>query len=385
MNVRPSRIDIDLAAVRHNVGAMIDAVGPSAMCAVVKADGYGHGAVAVARAAIDAGATWLAVALVEEGTELRAAGLDVPILMLSEPGPQAMAAMIQHRITPTLYTPEGVASAAELNARMGSGPLDVQLKVNTGMNRVGAMPLEAFELAQRIVMNPALRLGGVWTHLASAEVERDPSTPRQLDRFDEFLAMLRERGIDPGIVHAANSAAALRHPRARFDLVRCGLTVMGLAPSPQCAEAVDLHPVMRVSSEIGYVRRVATGEAISYGGRRVLDSPRWIATVPLGYADGVRRSLGSSGGEVLVRGARFAIAGTVTMDQFMVDLGDATDRAGEAPAQVGDEVVLLGSQSGPLGSDRISAEEWADRLDTISYEVVCGFGPRLPRVVSASA
>lgn len=376
--MRPSRIDVDLAPVAHNVAALTALVAPAEVCVVVKGDGYGHGAVAVGRVALGAGATWLAVALLEEGAVLRAAGIDAPILMLSEPGLDSFDMAVAEAVTPTVYTLAGIEAASAASSRAGRGPFDVHLKVDSGMHRVGADARDAVALAERITADPALRLGGVWTHLATAEVVDEPSNTGQLDRFDEVLSALRAAGIDPGLVHAANSAGTLCHPRSRFDLVRCGLTVYGIAPSPECAGVVDLRPAMRVSSEVAFVRRVEAGEAISYGGRLVLDAPRWIATVPIGYADGVRRALGSTGGEVLVGGRRVPIAGTITMDQLMIDLGDASDVDAGPPAAVGDEVVLLGAQC----DERIAADEWATRLGTISYEVVCGFGPRLPRVYS---
>lgn len=351
---------------------------PAAVCVVVKADGYGHGAVAVARAVLEAGATWLAVALVEEGEALRQAGVGGPVLLLSEPPAEAMGAVVAARLTPTLYSGAGVAAAARAVAR-SHAPVGVHLKVDTGMHRVGADPEDVVGLARAVVAERGLRLDGLWTHLAVAdEPAQDAFTAVQLKRFEEARDSLAAAGISPGLLHAANSAGALAHPSARYDLVRCGISVYGYAPGAALAGAVDLRPVLSLKSRVSLVRTLPAGERLSYGRRYVVGEPgAVIATVPLGYADGVPRRLSAVGGEVLVGGRRRPLAGTVTMDQLMIDCGPGP----AAGVAVGDEVVLLGRQ----GDEVITADEWAGRLDTISYEVLCGIGSRVPRVVVPAA
>ena len=364
--------EVDLDAVRHNVALLVQRCAPAAVCAVVKADGYGHGAVVVARAALEAGATWLAVALVEEGAALREAGIAAPVLLLSEPPADAMGAVLAARLTPTLYTAGGVAAAAGAVAR-GRPPVGVHLKVDTGMHRVGADPDQVVGLARAVVGARGLRLDGLWTHLAVAdEPAQDDFTAEQVARFEEVRDALAAEGISPGLLHAANSAAALAHPAARYDLVRCGIAVYGHVPGPALEGTADLRPALSLKAGVSLVRRLGAGERLSYGRRYAVAEPgSVVATVPLGYADGVPRRLAAVGGEVLVGGRRCPIAGTVTMDQIMVDCGP------DAAVAPGDEVVLLGCQ----GGEEIPAGEWARRLDTIVYEVVCGVGPRVPRVV----
>lgn len=371
---RPVAAVVDLDAVAANVAALAEVASPAALCAVVKADGYGHGAVPVARTALAAGATWLAVALPEEGASLRAAGIDAPTLLLSEPAPDAFDDVVAARLRATLCTQRGVEEAAKAVARAGGPPLPVHVKVDTGMHRVGAPPERVPELVTAVAHRPELELEGVWTHCAVADEPGHPFTAAQLDRFDAVLARLRAAGVHPPLVHAANSAAAMDHPRARHDLVRCGIAVYGLDPSPALAGRVPLRPAMSLVSEVSAVRVVAAGEAVSYGLRRPVVVDSVVATVPLGYADGVPRRLSSVGGEVLVGGRRRPLAGTVTMDQLMVDCGPADDPAAQA-VRPGTEVVLLGRS----GADRIGADDWAARLDTIGYEVVCGISARVPR------
>jgi len=371
---RPAWAEVDLGAIGHNVGVLRAAAAPAAVCAVVKADGYGHGAVPVARTALAAGARWLAVALPGEGAALRAAGIDAPVLLLSEPGPDEWDAVVAARLRPTLYTQRGVEETAKAVARSGSRALAVHVKVDTGMHRVGAAPESIPELVAAVEERAELSLEGLWTHCAVADEPGHPFTATQLARFAEVLAAVEAAGLRPPVVHAANSAAALDHPDARFDLVRCGITVYGLDPSAEVAGRLPLRPAMSLVAEVSAVRRVAAGEGVSYGLRRPVPVDSVVATVPLGYADGVPRRLSSVGGEVLIGGRRRPLAGTVTMDQLMIDCGPVGDPAADA-VRPGDEVVLLGRQ----GDGRIGAEEWAERLDTISYEIVCGISSRVPR------
>ena len=362
---RHASVHVDLDAVRSNVDALVRFARPAQVCAVVKADGYGHGALPVARAALQAGATWLAVALVEEGLELRSAGVDAPILVLSEPPTDAMSDAFAAGLTPTVYTDDGIDAAASAAA---GAAWSVQLKIDTGMHRVGAQPSDAVALAQRI-SRAGLTLGGTFTHLALADQPTRPETELQLRRYQEVLDDLRAAGIDPGLRHAANSAGLLAHPDAHFDLVRVGIAVYGVPPEPSLPVPVPLRPAMSVRAEVTLVKRVPAGEGVSYGWHHVFDHDAVVATVPLGYADGVPRRLGEVDAQVLIGGSRRPVRGVVTMDQFVVEVTDGP------PVSAGDEVVLIG----PQGDQEITADEWADRLGTISYEVVCGFGPRLPR------
>jgi alanine racemase len=384
---RPAWAEVDLSAIRHNVALLSALAAPATVSAVVKADGYGHGSVDVARAALDGGATWLAVALVEEGVVLREAGIEAPILLLSEPPADAVAEAVAQNLVPTLYTERGIRSmAAAASARLLSarGPLDVHLKIDTGMHRVGAEPAEAVFLADLIGAQESLTLQGVWTHLAVADGTTTGDvafTQAQLARFDSSLAELGTAGHRPELVHAANSAGTIAHPGARRDLVRCGLAVYGELPNPDhqavLADATEggrLQPALSLKTRVTYIRELDEGERPSYGRRRPLPERSVVATAPIGYADGVPRRLFESGGQVLVGGARRELAGMITMDQIVIDCGppDSTTPA------VGDEVVLIGRQ----GDATVTATEWADLLGTISYEVMCGIGPRVPRVTT---
>lgn len=376
---RPALIQVDLDAVTANAATILERADGALLCAVVKAGGYGHGSVDVARAALEGGAEWLAVALVEEGRALRDAGIDVPILVLSEPPPEVMSEAFEARLTPTIYTVQGVDAADEaagaagaVGGAGGSGglPWPVHLKVDTGMHRVGAHPVDAVDIARRIVASPALSIGGTFTHLAVADEPTRPETESQLELFARTVDALVEAGIDPGIRHAANSAGALAHPSARLDMVRVGIALYGIAPAPGLVAEGSLLPAMSLHAEVTMVKDLAAGDGVSYGLRHVFDRPSTVAVIPLGYADGIPRRLGAAGGEVLIGGVRRPVRGVVTMDQTIVEVTDGPT------VRAGDPVVLLGTQ----GSESITAQEWADRLDTIPYEVICGFSVRLPRV-----
>ena len=370
--MRAARAEVDLDAIAANVEALRRLAAPAQLCAVVKADGYGHGAIAVAQQALEAGADWLAVALIEEGAVLRKSGITAPTLLLSEPRRSDYGAAVHWDLRLSVYTRAGIEAAADA-AASEERTAHLHLKVNTGMNRVGSAPADVVGLAQAIVSQPGIELEGVWTHLAVADEPGNPFTAEQLDRYEAALAALHHHGIAVPMRHAANSAGALDHERARFDLVRCGIAMYGVPPSPElapAAAAAGLTPALSVRAEVSFVKRVAAGERISYGLRHTFPADTVVATVPIGYADGVPRRLSGTGGEVLIGGRRRPVVGVVTMDQLMVDCGP------DAVVEAGDEVVLLGRQ----GRDEITAGEWAERLGTIAYEVVCGIGPRVPRV-----
>ncbi len=378
--LRPVWAELDLDAVRHNTLLLCRAVAPSSLCAVVKADAYGHGATAVARAALDGGASWLAVAMAEEGTQLREAGIGAPVLILSEPRPDAMREAVASDLRITAYTLAGARAAAEAAEARGSRqPLPVHVKVDTGMHRVGARPEDVLEVATAVSLYPSLRLEGFWTHLAVAEDPDDMFSSEQLSRFEAARRRLADAGLSPSMVHAANSAAAIAHPSSRYDMVRCGIAVYGYAPSQAVASRLEssgvglLRPALSLRARVAHVQELRKGERVSYGRRYELSEDSVIATVPIGYADGLPRRLFEQGGEVLVGGRRCPLAGTVTMDQVMVDCGP------RARVGVGDEVVLIGRQ----GREEIDADDWARRLGTISYEVLCGIGPRVPRLATS--
>ena len=372
--LRPAWAEIDLDAIRANTAVLVGIAAPAAVCAVVKAGGYGHGAVPVARAALEGGATHLAVALVEEGRELRQAGVAAPILVLSQPPPAAMAEVVAAGLIPSLYTDEGVDALAAAVRAVGrqAGRTPAHVKVDTGMHRVGADPAAAVALARRVAAHPGLELDGLFTHLAVADEAADPYTDVQLDRFDLVVAELAAAGIRPPWLHAANSAGTLFHPRARYDLVRCGIALYGLAPAAETRHGPDvarLRPALALKARVSHVKQVDAGERLSYGLRYRLAERSVVATVPLGYADGVSRSLAAGGGTVLIGGRRRPLGGTVTMDQILVDCGP------DAEVAVGDEAVLIGRQ----GDEVLDAWDWALCTGTIAYEVVCGVGVRVPR------
>ena len=364
--MRPSWIEIDLDAIEHNASVIAAHIAPAELCAVVKADAYGHGDIPVARAALKGGAGLLAVALVEEGVRLREADIDVPILVLSEPTPPEVASVIAHGLVPTAYTAAFVDQIAEAAEEATTVPYPVHLKLDSGMHRVGTPPVDAFEIARKIDDDDRLTLQGVFTHFAVADEDAD-YTRRQNTALVLFAQALEAEGIEPTLLHAANTAAAFDYSETHHDMCRVGLGIYGLRPTPESGRELDLIPAMKVVSHVRYVRDLPRGSRPSYGRIRELEGSHTVATVPIGYADGVNRSL-SNAGSVLINGNRYAFAGQITMDMVIVDLGNDD-------AQVDDEVVLIGSQ----GDDRIAVEEWADTLGTISYEVVCHFGPRLPR------
>ncbi|MCP3998283.1 MAG: alanine racemase [bacterium] len=363
--MRPSHVEVDLDAIRHNASVIADAVAPAMLCAVVKADGYGHGDVPSAEMALEGGAQWLAVALVEEGIRLRDAGIDVPVLLLSEPTKEEAPLAVKWNLVPTVYRRTFIELlAAEVN---NDTVLPVHLKVDTGMHRVGVSPDTAMDLAVMVHEHPRLELQGVWTHFSVADEDAE-FTREQIRRFESFIADLAERGIEPPMVHAGNTAGGLMFEPARYSMVRAGLGLYGLRPAPEVAPQLALQPAMRVISAVSFVRDLPAGARPSYGRRRAMPAAGRVATVPIGYADGVYRRLSSVGGEVLIRGKRYPYAGTVTMDQIIIDVGDDE-------VEAGDEVVVMGRQ----GPGSVTAEDWAEWMDTITYEVVCNFGPRLPR------
>jgi len=348
----PSRTwaEVDLGAVRHNVRLLRRRAGVSLM-AVVKADAYGHGAVPVSRAALEAGADSLAVVTAEEGAELRGAGIGAPILVFTDLPPDGLLAARWHRLAVTAHS---VESAKRIAAVQG---LTAHLKVNTGMNRWGVEPSEVGE-ARKILGD---RLAGVYTHFSSADSDAS-ETRRQIERFDAVLADQPFGGLP---VHAANSAALLWHPKSRYDLVRPGISLYGLHPKGDGGDPAEegLRPAMTLKSYVADTRRLSPGEGVSYGLTFRAGEPVFAATVPVGYAEGYRRAL-SGRAEALIRGARRPLLGRVTMDACVFGVDDGVE--------VGDEVVLFGEQ----GEGRVSAEELGRLAGTINYEITTGINPR---------
>ena len=371
--LRPTWVDVDLDAIAHNVRALsfgandvgANDVGAGELMAVVKADAYGHGGVAVARAALDAGASWLGVALVEEGLELRAAGIEAPVLVLSECPPGAEVVAVSAGLTLTLCSDAGVDRLASVASTV-QVPIRVHVKVDTGMHRVGVWPPGAAVGFIDRAAAVGLELEGLWTHLACADSD-EVTTKRQLDMFAQVVEQVRGAGHAPRLLHAANTAGAIGFPLARLDMVRAGIGIYGVEPAPGIDAGLGLQPALTWRSTVAFVKRLTAGTRVSYGHHYELERDSWVATVPVGYADGYPRML-SSRADVLVGGRRCRVAGSVTMDQLIVDCGELE------PAE-GDEVVLLGAQ----GAETVTAWELAGHAGTIAYEVLARIGTRVPR------
>ena len=372
----PSCAVVDLQAVRDNVATLALRARSATVMAVVKADAYGHGMLPVARAAVEAGAGWLGVTQISEALALRAAGTTVPVLAwLTVPGDsygRAVAAGIDLGISRREILDE-VAEAATATGT----PARVHLKVDTGLNRNGAVVPDWPELVDHALKLQAegyLRVVGIFSHLAMSDVPGHPLTDRQLRVFTQAVALAESRGADPEVRHLANSAAVLTRPDTHFDLVRPGLSVYGLSPVPQIADpaGLGLRPAMTLMGRIAQVKRVPAGAGVSYGHTYTTAAPTTLALLPLGYGDGLPRHASGSG-PVLLRGRRHRIAGRVCMDQSVLDLADPENRTGVRP---GDVAVLFGDgrDAGP------TAEDWARAAGTISYEIVTRLGPRVPRI-----
>ncbi len=363
--MRPTWFSVDLDALAHNIRVFRGLAAPAEVCMVVKADGYGHGAPVVAAAALEAGATWLAVALVEEAVVLRESGLDAPILVLSEPRPDEMVDVVGlGGVRPALYSDAGVdafASVADAGA-------PVHLKVDTGMHRVGVRMDGAIAVARR-VLDSGLDLEGVFSHCAMADEPDDPLTSVQVGRFDAVLADLAAGGIRPPVVHLANTATALSRPDAMYSMVRIGLGAYGVSPGPELAGrclSVGLRQVLSIHSRVTHLHEVTAGEGVGYGHRWRSAADARLATVPMGYADGLDRAWGM-GGVALVGGRRRSLRGVVSMDSLTIEVDEGVS--------VGDEVVLLGSQ----GDEEIGVAEFAEVVGRIPWEVLSRMGRRPPR------
>jgi alanine racemase len=352
---------VNLAAVERNCARLREIAGTE-LCAVVKADAYGHGAAPVARAALAGGAHWLAVAAAQEAADLRAAGIEARVLVMGAVSEQELPRALEAGADVVAWR----AAFVELLAAAGL-PVRVHVKLDTGMGRLGTRDMsEAFRVADLVESSPSLDLIGAMTHFATADELGDAFFGEQLERFAPFADDLRERGA---LAHAANSAATLRSPEARFDLVRCGIAVYGMDPFQEDPAPHGLEPALELWSYVAEVKRVRAGESAGYGRRFVADRETNLAVLPIGYGDGVRRAL-TNNADVLVGGRRYPLVGTVSMDNVTIDVGP------DPEVEVGRRAVLIGRD----GDERILAEEWARRLGTINYEITCGFTPRVPRV-----
>jgi alanine racemase len=373
---------INLAAIERNAARLCARLAPGAqLCAVVKAQASGHGAVPTARAALAGGATRLAVATVGEAAELHDAGLSAPILIMGavsqEELPVALAADAEVVAWSERFVDDlarAAAATAAIPAAADGRAIRVHVKLDTGMGRLGTRDLHsAVALAERLAgsATPGLVLAGAMTHFATADC--DPEfVAVQLEAFAPFVRHLRAG--DPGrrvLVHAANSAATLAEPASHFDMVRCGIALYGCDPMNRSPDDAGLEPAMQLSSYVAALKRARPGESTGYGRRFIAERDTWIATLPIGYADGIRRGLGNNC-DVLIDGRRYPLVGTVSMDNITVELGPAT---GAPPAEIEQEAIIIGRS----GAERQTVEDLANRLDTINHEVLCGISARVSR------
>jgi alanine racemase len=373
-------VDVDLAALEHNLekirqrlaGSPGAAGHPARVMAVVKADAYGHGAVGVSHSLESAGVDWLGVALLEEGAEIRRAGVRLPILVLGTARPEKIALYARYHLTPTLSSLAELAHWRDWTAGQRDSQ-QVHLKVDTGMGRLGVAVEEVPRALEILRGSSGLRLAGLLSHFGDADDLASPRNLAQEERFAAVLALLTEAEREGILIHMANSAAGLHLPESRFALVRMGIGLYGLDPAERpdhplpASQRTDLRPVMAVRARIVQLREVPAGTALSYGGRTVTRRRSRVAVVPVGYADGYAWRL-TGKAEALVRGCRVPVAGSVTMDMTLLDVTDSG-------AELGEEVVLLGRQ----GTEEITATELAARAGTISWEILCHLGLRLPR------
>jgi alanine racemase len=370
--IRPTHAEIDLTALEKNV-SLARRLSPGAqLMVVVKANAYGHGAILVARALEQAGVQFLGVALIEEGVELRNAGVTAPILVLSGSYEGGYQQLLQHQLIPTIFRVDHLVELAKAAKRAGRSVI-AHLKVDTGMGRIGVLPEELGDFLDHASRHPEVELDGLLSHFASADLADPAFTREQLQRFRRAYQELLTRGIRPRWRHISNSAAVMDLPEARdgdlFNLARPGLMIYGLSPTDRFALREQLHPALCWKTKITHLKEVAAGTPISYGGTWKAPRRSVIATLPVGYADGYSRRF-SSAATVLVRGRRAKIAGRVCMDLCMADVTEVPG------VRIGDEVVLIGRQQG----EYVSAEELAALAGTISYEVLCGIGARVPRI-----
>ncbi len=371
VEVRPTWARIDAAALAHNLRTVQTHVGSRCrVLAVVKADGYGHGAIDSARAFVDAGAWGLAVSLIEEGVELRQAGIRAPVLVLGGVAPGSEDVVVHGSLTPVVWAPAHLQLLAAAVRRTGSQALPIHIKIDTGMSRLGVLPEDLAALLDWIEANTQgeLRIEGVMTHFACADDPEDELTSRrQLARFRDCLALLSARGIHPPLRHVCNSAGMVRFADAHLDMVRPGIALYGAASS-SAVELPGLRMAMSVHSRLFGIRELPEGSKVSYGHRQTLTRASRLAIVPVGYGDGYARNM-SGRAQMLVRGHRCSVVGNITMDLSMLDVSDLPD------AREGERVTLMGCQ----GRQCIDVYELADWAGVIPYEITCGISKRVPR------
>ena len=362
----PVWAEVDLGALRHNIKVLRSIAGTELM-GVVKGYAYGHGNPVSARAMLEAGATRLGVARVAEALHLREAGIEAPIHVFTEPPPEAAPTVVGNDLVATVYTAD-FARALSDAAAAADAEVAVHVKLDTGMHRVGVPAEDAVDAVMGFARLPGLVVEGAWSHLAVADVPDHPFTRKQLDLFNDLVGKIERSGVELRFKHIANSAATMNMPESHLDLVRCGVACYGLWPGPALVGSADLRPVLSLKSRVNMVKKVAAGEAVSYGLQYELGSAGRVVTIPAGYADGYDRRL-SGRGDVLIGRKRYAVSGTICMDQFMVDVGDD-------PVDIGATAVLLGRD----GDEAITAEELADHVGTINYEITSRIPSRVPRI-----
>ncbi len=365
-------VEIDLGALAHNVKQLRQLLSANTqLMAVVKADAYGHGAVTVAKTALQSGASWLGVATVPEGIELREAGIKAPILLLgAAQTPEQIHAIAHWKLQATLCSPkQALVFSDTLEAINFNGALPVHIKLDTGMSRLGTNWQQAGEFVQLVQRLPHLQIASIYSHLATADSPDPTIMNLQHQRFEEALAQIKALGIDPGCLHLANSAATLTNKTLHYDMVRAGLAVYGLYPAEHLRDSIYLKPVLQVKARVTQVKTIAAGTGVSYGYKFITPHEMRLAIIGIGYADGVPRNL-SNKMQVLIRGQRIPQIGAITMDQIMLDISTIPS------IQEGEVVTLLGQEQ----DEQITADDWANELNTISWEILCSFKHRLPRV-----
>ncbi len=365
-------VEIDLVALSHNVQRLRQFLSPrTQLMAVVKADAYGHGAITVAQTALQSGASWLGVATVPEGIQLREAGIKAPILILGAAHtPEQIYAIAHWELQPTLCSPkQALVFSNILEAINHTSPIPVHIKLDTGMSRLGTNWQQACEFVQLVRSLPLLKIASVYSHLATAD-SPDPTVMQlQHHRFQEAITQIKALGIKPPCLHLANSAATLSDKQLHYNMVRAGLLIYGLYPATHLRSQIELKPVLQLRARVTQVKTIAAGTGVSYSHQFIAKQEMRIAVVGIGYADGVPRNL-SNKMQVLIRGQRVQQIGTITMDQLMLDISTLPD------IQEGEVVTLLGQD----GKQQITADDWANQLNTISWEILCGFKHRLPRL-----
>lgn len=367
---RDTVVEVDLDAIKHNIGQFRRHLSSGIkIMAIVKADAYGHGAVSVAKTALSSGADWLGVAFLDEALELRAAGIKAPILVMGYTPPRGISVGIEEEISLTISSLETAEMIARHVQEKGK-KAQVHLKVDTGMSRLGLALEEVIPTVEKLKAIQGLQLQGLFTHFATADEKDKTQTRKQYRRFSKIIAQLRNRGITIPVIHTSNSAATIDLPEYAHSMVRIGIGMYGYYPSADVnQQAVRLQPALSLKTRIVHLKRPPAGEGVSYGRTYLSDGTRWIATLPIGYADGYSRLL-SSRGEVLVKGRRVPIVGRICMDQLMVDVTEVM------PVALNEEVVVYGRQ----GTEAIFASEIATLLSTIPYEVTCMINRRVPRI-----